>query len=170
MRIPPYYEKGSWQRFLAGGVFGGLISWIIFAYMFGTYQDTQILHISKQAKEIKDLKEDIKIWQDDYQKLNEENQKGVTLQEIVVTIDNAEKYKLDHFRKYQLETQSKQEINHLIAKEISKVYESKELIIKAIENKVFTIDDKQYRLEVRGIYLLYANLEIDVTMKFNEKN
>ncbi|WP_456278018.1 sporulation membrane protein YtrI [Bacillus sp. AK128] len=169
MRIPPYYEKGSWQRFFAGGVIGGLISWVIFAYMFGTYQDTQILWISKQAEEIKDLKEDIKIWQEDYQKLNEENQKGLTLQEINVSLTNGDKFKLDNFRTYELETLAKQEINHLIAKEITTIYDSKELIQKAIENRVFTIGEKQYRLEVRGVYVLYSKLEIDVTMKFHDK-
>ncbi|WP_246941171.1 sporulation membrane protein YtrI [Bacillus pinisoli] len=170
MRIPPYYEKGSWQRFFAGGVIGAIISWIIFAYMYGTYQDTQILWISKQAEEIKDLKKDIQIWQEDYKKLNEENQKGLTLQEIDVTLTNGDKYKMDKFRTYQLETLVKQEVNHLIAKDITKIYESRELIKRAVENRVFTIDDKQYRLEVRGIYVLYETLEIDITMKFNDES
>ncbi|MFZ3590707.1 sporulation membrane protein YtrI [Bacillus sp. DJP31] len=170
MRIPPYYEKGSWQRFFAGGVFGALISWILFVYMFGVFQDIQIKHISKQALEIEDLKDHIQIWQDDYKKLNEENQKGLTLQEINVKLTNAEDYKFDTFREFQLESVAKKEINHLIAKELNTIYQSQELIIRAIENKVFTIDEKDYRLDVRGIYLLNTNLEIQVMLQFKENN
>jgi hypothetical protein len=169
MRIPPYYEKGSWQRFFAGGVFGGILSWIIFAYMFGVYQDIQITHISKQADEIKELKANIEIWQEDYKKLNDENKKGLTLQEIKVKLMNADKYKFDALRKYQLESEARKDISHLIAKEISTIYEDQELIIRAIENRTFTIDDKDYQLEVRGLYLLYTNLEIQVSMKFKDK-
>lgn len=168
MRIPPYYEKGSWQRFFAGCVFGAILSWIAFAYMFGVYQDTQIKHISKQAQEIKNLQEDIEIWQEDYKKLNEENQKGLTVQEIKVKLTNAEKYKFDTFRQYELESAARKEISHLIAKEITIIYQSQELIKKAIENKTFTIAEKDYQLEVRGIYLLYSQLEIQVSMKFKE--
>jgi hypothetical protein len=170
MRIPPYYQKGSWQRFFAGAVVGGILSWIIFVYMFGIYQDIQITYITKQSKQIEDLKDDIKIWQEDYTKLNEENQKGLTLQEINVKLVNAEKYKFnDSIRKLQLESEARKDINHLIAKEISTIYENQELIIKAIENKTITIDGKHYQLEVRGIYLLYTNLEIQVAMKFKDE-
>jgi hypothetical protein len=170
MRIPPYYEKGSWQRFFAGGVVGGILSWIIFAYMFGVYQDIQIKHITKQAEEIRKLKANIEIWQEDYKKLNEENQKGITLQEINVKLINAEKYKFDSLRKLDLESKVREDISHLIAKEISTIYDDQDLIERAIENRSFTIDDKDYQLEVRGIYLLYTNLEIQVAMKFkNEK-
>lgn len=168
MRIPPYYEKGSWQRFFAGAVIGAIISWIMFAYMFGVYQDTQIKHISKQAQEIKNLQEDIKIWQEDYKKLNEENQKGLTLQEINVKLTNAELYKFDTFRQYQLESEARKELNHLIAKEITTIYESQELIERVIENKTFSIDDKDYQLEVREIYLLYTELEVQVSVKFKD--
>ncbi|KAA0549128.1 sporulation protein [Bacillus sp. BGMRC 2118] len=168
MRIPPYYEKGSWQRFFAGCVFGAIFSWIAFAYMFGVYQDTQIKHISKQAQEIKNLREDITIWQEDYKKLNEENQKGLTLQEVKVNLLNAERYKFDGLRELTLESEARKDISHLIAKEISTIYESRELIRKTIENKTFTIDEKDYQLEVRGIYLLYTELEVQVSMKFKD--
>ncbi|MFD1737109.1 sporulation membrane protein YtrI [Bacillus salitolerans] len=169
MRIPALYEKKTWQRFFAGAVCGGLISWIIFAYMYGEYQDAQIIHISKQAKEIMNLKQDIDIWKKDYEKLNEENKKGITLQEINVKLLNAERYKLDSLRKYEIEKGAKHDINHLIAKEISTVYESRELIKRTIENKVITIDEKRYRLEVRGLYLLYTNLDVEVSMRFHEE-
>jgi hypothetical protein len=169
MRIPPYYEKGSWQRFLAGGVIGGIISWIIFAYMFGVYQDIQIKHITKQADEIRNLKADIEIWKEDYKKLNEENKKGITIQEIKVKLINADKYRFDSLRQLDLESKARNDISHLIAKEISTIYDDKELIIRAIENRSFTIDDKHYQLEVRSIFLLYTNLEIQVEMKFKDE-
>ncbi len=166
MRIPPFYEKGSWQRFFAGGVFGGLISWILFVYMFGAFQDIQLTHISKQAEEIKNLKEDIKIWSDDYTKLNEEKQKGLTLEKVNVKLINSEAYKFDSWRQYELESVAKKEINHLIAKELTLIYQSQELIIRAIENKVFKIDEKDYRLDVKGIFLLNTTLEIQVAVQF----
>lgn len=168
MRIPPLYEKGSWQRFFAGAVCGGLISWILFVYMFGVYQDIQIKYISKQAIEIQDLNGKIEIWKDDYEKLNEESQKGLKLQEVDVSLINAETYKFDTFRAYQLETEAKKEITHLIAKELTTIYQSKELIIRAIENKGFTIDEKDYSLEVRGIFLINTTLDVQVAVKFKE--
>ena len=39
MRIPPYYRKPTWQQFFAGMAIGGVISWFIFFYIFGVWQE-----------------------------------------------------------------------------------------------------------------------------------
>ena len=46
MRIPPYYRKPTWQHFFAGMAIGGVISWFIFLYIFGVWQEDY----SKQIK------------------------------------------------------------------------------------------------------------------------
>ncbi|MDV2888249.1 sporulation protein, partial [Alkalihalophilus pseudofirmus] len=48
MRIPPYYRRPSWQRFFAGMAIGGAISWCIFLYIFGVWQEENAKLIRKQ--------------------------------------------------------------------------------------------------------------------------
>lgn len=55
MRIPPYYRRPSWQRFFAGMAIGGAISWCIFIYIFGVWQEKHTALIDKQSEKIIDL-------------------------------------------------------------------------------------------------------------------
>lgn len=55
MRIPPYYRNSHWQRFFAGMAIGGIISWFIFLYIFGEWQEKYSMEISKQEETIRDL-------------------------------------------------------------------------------------------------------------------
>ncbi len=55
MRIPPYYHKPSWQQFFSGLILGGVISWGIFLYIFGVWQEKQANQIQKQKEEIQEL-------------------------------------------------------------------------------------------------------------------
>ena len=63
MRIPPYYRNPLWQRFFAGAVIGGIISWCLFFYMYLDLQEKQVLLIQTQQDTIKDLKNELEIWQ-----------------------------------------------------------------------------------------------------------
>ena len=95
MRIPPYYRRPSWQRFFAGAAVGGAISWCIFLYIYGVWQEenTELLRIQQQK--IIDLNEEKKIWQEEYKEMNKRNIEQLTVQKINVKIMNWEKYKLD---------------------------------------------------------------------------
>lgn len=75
MRIPPYYRDKTWQRFFAGAAIGAVMSWFVFLYLFGTLQEKQVRHIAELQDKIVDLENDIRIWQEDYVKLNKANKK-----------------------------------------------------------------------------------------------
>jgi hypothetical protein len=161
MRIPPYYRQAGWQRFLAGMAIGGFISWIIFIYIFGSWQEIQSKEIQQQKDEIEDLKKALKIWQEDFNKLNEKNQEQLTVQNIKVKITNFEKYKLDMLSVTEIEEEIKEDIDMVMAKDLETVYKNRDLIKKVIENKVFEVNDKRYKLQVKEM-IVYTTLQIQL--------
>ena len=95
MRIPPIIED------LLGSVF--LLEWplaersagVFLLYIFGVWQEKHTALIHKQREEIVDLKNEIKIWQEEYKEINKRNIEQLTVQKINVKITNWEKYNLD---------------------------------------------------------------------------
>lgn len=166
MRIPPYYRKPSWQRFLAGAAMGGLISWFIFLYIFGEWQEKYSKLIKKQEEDIARLINDKKIWQEEFKELNKKNREQLTVQEIKIKIKNSEKYKIDTFSVFEIEDQLKEDISMMIAKDIETVYKSRELIKKIIENKVFKVNEKRYRVEVKEL-VIYTTLSVQLDIKLD---
>ncbi|MFO1444015.1 sporulation protein [Bacillus sp. Bva_UNVM-123] len=166
MRIPPYYRQSSWQRFLAGAAIGGIISWFIFLFIFGEWHEKYSMLIKKQREEIDKLKDDIKIWQEDFKELNKINREQLTIQEIKIKIKNSEKYKMDSYSVFEIEEQLKEDINMMLAKDIDTVYKSRELIRKIIENKVFKVNEKRYRVEVKEI-VIYTTLSIQLDIRLD---
>ncbi len=166
MRIPPYYRKPSWQRFLAGAAIGGMISWFIFLYIFGEWQEKYSKLIQKQEEDIARLTNDKKIWQEEFKELNKKNQEQLTVQEIKIKIKNSDKYKMDSFSVFEIEDQLKEDISMMIAKDIDTVYKSRELIKKIIENKVFKVNEKRYRVDVKEM-VIYTTLSIHLDIKLD---
>ena len=109
MRIPPLYRRPSWQRFLAGAAIGGAISWCIFIYIYGFWQEKYTKLIREQQEDITELKDDIKIWQDEYKAANKRNIEQITVQKINVRISNWEKYKLDSYSAFEVEDSVKED-------------------------------------------------------------
>lgn len=77
MRIPPFYQLRSWQRFLAGIAVGTFLGWLVFLYMYGHVHDKQINLLMEQKLKIRDLENEKAIWQKDYEKFNEETKKKI---------------------------------------------------------------------------------------------
>lgn len=167
MRIPPLYRKPSWQRFLAGAAIGGAISWCIFLFIYGIWQEKHTMLIRKQQEDIADLKNDLKIWQEEYKAANKKKIEQITVQKISIRIANWEKYGLDSFSAFQVEDSVKEDINIMIAKDLETVYKSKDLIKKIIENKVVKINDKRYRLKVKEM-VIYTTLAIQIEIDFDK--
>ncbi len=166
MRIPPYYRKPSWQRFLAGAAIGGILSWFIFLYIFGEWQEKYSKLINEQKKVIDKLEDDKKIWQEDFKELNKKNLEQLTIQDIKIKIKNSEKYKMDSFSVFEIENQLIEDINMMKAKDIDTVYKSRELIKKTIENKVFKVNEKRYRVEVKEM-VIYTTLSIQLEIRLD---
>ncbi|MFY0782527.1 sporulation membrane protein YtrI [Peribacillus simplex] len=166
MRIPPYHRAPTWQRFFAGAALGGLISWVIFFYMHGVQQEKQIRTIHEQREEIKDLNGEIAIWEQDYKKLNQQNEEILTIQEVEVTITNGKTYSLDQLSIAEAEDVIEDDLSSLLAKDVVSVYNGKMLLIKSIENKKLIINKKRYDLEVVEI-MFYTKMNIEIKVKRN---
>ena len=166
MRIPPYFRRPAWQRFFAGMAIGGIISWFIFLYIFGEWNEKYSKEIKRQREEIADLENDIKIWQEDYKELNKLNSQKLIVQEIKVKIQNSDKYKLDSFSVFEIEDEIIEDIKMMKAKDIETVDKSSDLIKKIIENKVFKVNDKRFRVEIKQIKI-YTTLSIKVDIKLD---
>lgn len=166
MRIPPLYRRPSWQRFFAGMAVGGAISWCIFLYIYGVFQEKNTELIRKQAQEIVDLNEEKKIWQEEYKEINKRNIEQLTVQKINIKITNWEKYKLDSLSVLETEDSVRDDISMMIAKDMETVYKSKDLLKKIIENKQIKINDKRYKLKVKEM-VFYTNLSIQLEIEFD---
>lgn len=165
MRIPPLYRRPSWQRFFAGMAVGGVISWCIFLYIYGVWQEKNTELIQKQTKDIIDLNEEKKIWQEEYKEINKRKIEQLTVQKINIRISNSEKYKLDSLSVLETEDSVRDDISMMIAKDIETVYKSKDLLKKIIENKQIKINDKRYKLKVKEM-VFYTNLSIQLEIQF----
>jgi len=166
MRIPPYYRKPTWQQFFAGMVIGGVISWFIFIYIFGVWQEDYSKEIQKQKESIADLTKEKLIWQDEFKKLNKENKQKLTVQSIYIKIKNKEKYGLDSLSVLQMEDKVKEDITMMIAKDIETVYNSRELIRRIIENKPIRVIDKRFKLKVTEM-TIYTTLSIELEIEID---
>lgn len=167
MRIPPYYRYPSWQRFFAGMAIGGVISWCIFLYIFGVWQEKHTALIDKQKEEIVDLNEEKKIWQEEYKEINKRTIEQLTIQQINVKLTNGEKYDLDLLSVSEIEDAIKDDISMMTAKDLDTVYKSKELIKKIIHNKTVKIQDKRYKLQVKEM-VIYTTLTVHIEMDFEK--
>ncbi|MEH7503471.1 sporulation membrane protein YtrI [Neobacillus drentensis] len=165
MRIPPLYRRPAWQRFFGGTAVGGVISWCIFLYIYGVWQEQNTELIRKQAKEIIDLNEEKKIWQEEYKEINKRKIEQLTVQKINIRITNWEKYRLDSLSVLETEDSVRDDISMMIAKDIETVYKSKDLLKKIIENKPIKINDKRYKLKVKEM-VFYTNLSIQLEIHF----
>ncbi|MDR7000871.1 sporulation membrane protein YtrI [Neobacillus niacini] len=167
MRIPPYYRNSTWQRFFSGMAVGGAISWVIFLYIFGVWQEKHTQKIRKQEDDIQELKKDINIWQQEYKESNKRNIEQITVQKINVRITNWEKFKLDQLSTFETEESTKDDISMMLAKDLETVYKSKDLIKKIIENKRVKINNKRYKLQVKEM-IIYTTLSIELEINFDE--
>ena len=165
MRVPQLYKKPGWQRFFAGAAVGGAISWCIFLYINGVWQERNTELIQKQQQEIVDLNNEKKIWQDEYKEINRRKIEQLTVQKINIKITNAAKYKLDSLSVLETEDSVHDDISMMLAKDIETVYKSKDLIKKIIENKQIKLYGKRYKLKVKEM-VIYTNLTIQLEINF----
>ncbi len=164
MRIPPYYRKPSWQQFFAGAVIGALISWFIFLYIFGVWQEDSSKEIQEQKDRISELIDEKKIWQEEFNKLNKENQEKLTVQSIYIKITNKDKYSLDPVSVLQMEDKVREDLRIMIAKDMETVYNSRELIRRSIENKTIKVTNKRFKFKVTEM-TIYTTLSIELEIE-----
>lgn len=167
MKIPPHYLVKEWTRFFSGMAMGGLISWIIFLYIHGEWNEEFSKTMKLQEERIQQLEKEKKIWQEDIEEINKKNQEKLTVQNIEVKIINYQKYKLDTFSVHEMEEKVKESIRSLISKDIETAFESDELVRRAIENQTYIAHDKRYRLTIYKI-VYYTTITIHLQLQLEQ--
>lgn len=165
MKMPPLRKSPSWQRFLAGAAIGGCVSWLIFLFMFSTLHEKNSKIIKLQRTEIMELQRNISIWQEDFRELNKKNEEMLTIQEIDVKIINYEKYKIkDSQSLFEIKDGVKDDLNSLLAKDLTTVYKNKDLVKKTVENKNIKLNGKRYQLRIKEMYF-YTTVHLVVELQ-----
>ncbi|WP_090996579.1 sporulation membrane protein YtrI [Bacillus sp. 491mf] len=147
----PSSLSNRWKLFLGGAAVGGILSWIIFLYIYGVFQEEQTKTLETQEAQIKKLTEDLRVLTEDQKKENEENKNMLTIQEIEIEIVDYEKYNLNSLTVETLTTSIRDDLRHLLTQNIRSVANNKELLKKAIENKVYKYYDRVYRFEIETV-------------------
>lgn len=83
----------------------------------------------------------------------EDQDKTLTIQEIEVIISDEKDSINDSLLVSQLKTLLKEEISHLVGRDVVIVSASEELLISAIENKAFTIDNITYHFTIARLVI-----------------
>ncbi|MFC3883221.1 sporulation membrane protein YtrI [Bacillus songklensis] len=164
MRIPPLYKDIKWQRFFAGMILGSVVSWFCFLMLFGIAQDRQIRTIHEQKEQIRNLTGQRDIWQNEIEELNKLKEKKLVIEDIKVKIINGGKFKIDSYTAFLIQESAKEEIEHVISKNIEDIYKSMDLLKKTIENKQYKIDKTTYTVEVHEVFL-YTTLSVQLKIK-----
>ncbi|RSL32955.1 hypothetical protein D7Z54_13100 [Salibacterium salarium] len=161
MRIPPYYRRPGWQRFFAGIIIGVLGGWAFFLFQFGAVHEELVVELNKQRLQIKDQEEQIEVLRSEERERNEENEEKLTIQDIIIDFTNQEKARLNELTLYELKQQAEGEVKFLKNKNIESVVEGKELIKNAVENKVYRIGEREYKLQIEEMHI-YSSLELHI--------
>lgn len=141
MHIPPYHKQPAWQRFFVGMLFGAIIAYLVLVYMQGAMYEELILENIEKEELISDLRSQNEALLQD----QDDKSAATTVQEIEITLINPDVLKKNSLLESQLKSLIKQEINHLIGIEITVLSASDELLVSAIENKTFTLDNRSYQ-------------------------
>ncbi|PYZ93745.1 hypothetical protein CR194_11365 [Salipaludibacillus keqinensis] len=153
MRIPPLYRDKSWQRFFAGFFIGLLFGWMFFLYHFGTVHEKLVLEIGDQQTEIEKHVKMIEILREDQDEQNEENQKLLTVQDIRIYFMNEDDVRLSELTLHELRGAVESELGEVRNKNIETVANSRNFILKTVQNKIFIVNDKRYQLKVEQLFL-----------------
>lgn len=167
MRVPELYKRPGWRCFFAGMMFGAIVSWLIFLFTYGTFQEKQVTLLRSQRHHMDSLKEQITLYREDLHKLNEDNKKRSLIQSVDVHLVNREQYKIPEPDTLKFEDQVKEDISEVITKDIESVYKTKELLKRTVENKEYTIREKAYRAKVTEL-TIYTKLSLEVRISFAE--
>lgn len=162
MKAPPERLSHAWAKFFVGIFFGFIISWLVFIYFYGVTEEEQVKQISELKMLNKDYLRDKNIFVENMERLNKENKRKLTVQDIKVSIINYNQYNLNKFTQHQLVEDVKNDLSHLLTQDIKSVSQNRELLRRAIENKVYIKDDRRFKLEIDTIYF---DTVLEITLK-----
>lgn len=160
MRVPPYNRDPGWQRFFSGVVLGAIVGWLIFMLMYGVTLEKNIGDLIKYKEEVKSYKNRIHILTEDNDKLKEEKDQ-LKIEDFKISIINHEKYLLNSFSRSSIIARITEDLNDQVSKDVASIKDNRQLLIKVIENKSYTLDDKRYYFEVDFLYI-DTTIEMDL--------
>lgn len=143
MRVPPLFERRTVQRFFAGIILGILLGWFFFIYQYGQVYEGLIFRLSEQEATIESLEKNIEILVSEQKKLNEENQKDLTVQDIQIHFLNDRRLRLNQLTLLDLKQQALNELQDVKRKDIETVHNMRQLMKSTLENKVFPVGEKK---------------------------
>src|SRR5699024_9443328 len=114
----------------------------------GTMYEQLLEEKVELQSQVDDLKNQNKSLLEEQKDLGEKSKEPATIDSIEITIDNEDELRLDPLMRHELKTQIKDEINHIVGKDLNIIAKSDRLLISTIENKTFSIDEFTYDLEV----------------------
>ncbi|EIT85448.1 hypothetical protein A374_09433 [Fictibacillus macauensis ZFHKF-1] len=161
MRIPPFFSRKEYQRFLAGIFLGFLVGWLFFLLQYGWTVEHYVRKIDTQARSINDLKEQISQWKSTYEKNNAENEKKLRLQRIKVFATKSASLSLSQLKIYHISEDVQDQLENLLGEDLDTIHKTRALIYKAIENKIYELDGESYRVRIDHLFL-YTSLEVHV--------
>ncbi|WP_404468688.1 sporulation membrane protein YtrI [Sutcliffiella horikoshii] len=160
MRVPPYNRDPGWQRFFSGVVLGAIVGWLIFMLMYGVTLEKNIGDLIKYKEEVKSYKNRIHILTEDNDKLKEEKDQ-LKIEDFKISIINHEKYMLNSFSRSSIIARITEDLNDQVSKDVASIKDNRQLLIKVIENKSYSLDDKRYYFEVDFLYI-DTTIEMDL--------
>lgn len=160
----PYLHKyPSWQRFFAGILIGGILSYPILIYMYGSMYEDLLIENSELKAEITELEKQNEALLED----QEELEAPLIVDTLDIKIVNADELKMDRLITHELEQLIRKEIDYLIGEEVTQLTKSDYLIISAIENKPFKADDFTYSFDV-DLLTIGQTIRIEVQAKLSD--
>lgn len=157
MHIPPHYKRPSWQRFFLGVVTGILVGYVIMLFMYGTMYEQVVDENRTLRASNKELTNYNKALIEDQEEAEERVNAPYTIERIQFNIENEKELRLDRLASHELEELLIDEIDVVIGKSVSSVAENNALLIAAIENKSFKVDDFTYTFTVKK-FILYSTV------------
>ncbi|PGL69147.1 sporulation membrane protein YtrI [Bacillus sp. AFS055030] len=162
MKAPPEQLSHSWAKFFVGIFFGFIISWLVFIYFYGVTEEEQVKQITELKMLNKEYLRDKNIFFENMERMNKEKKRNLTVQEIKVTILNYKQYNINVYTNHQLISDVKNDLSNLLTQDIKSVSQNRELLRRAIENKVYIKDDRRFKLEIDTIYF---DTVLEITLK-----
>lgn len=162
MHIPPLFKKRSWQIFIIGLCFGGVITYGIIMYMYGVMYEKLLEENLFLQEEIVELMNRNESLLKDQELLDEKHSKLMRIETIEVEIKDEDTIDFDRLALLQLKQSIKREVDHIIGKNIETISESDQLLISSIENKPFKLDDFFYYFRV---YQLTIAKDVKITVQ-----
>ena len=141
-----------------------IFGWLFFLYQFGLVHEKLILEINKQKTTIEQQENTIEVLRKDQDEINKESQKSLTVQDIHIRFVNEKDVKLSEMTLHELKGAVESELDIVRNKDIETVANSKDFLLKTVENKIFGVGDKRYQLKVEQVFL-FTTLEMNLRIE-----